>query len=353
MLFFLFLQLWDVLVVTHLVARKKIKKEILILLCFPFIGSGQACDSLLLESITNPGPFVVNTIDENSGIRNGPDYNGATIFYPNNSSVLSSIVMVPGFSLTELTIQNWGDFFASHGIITMTIGTNSLTDTPMQRRDALLDAIISLKNENQRLGSPLYGKIDTLSIAVGGFSQGGGGAQLVPALDPSIKAVVSLYPWLDNPTTSDLNHSVPVIIISGQLDIIAPPLIHANVHYNLTPNTTNKLKYEVAAGSHDPISGPNGGNGEIGIRVISWLQNFLLNDSCYCPILLLSPNTSSSYTTNVLCNNTNVNVSFLIPNSQKKLLKIIDIFGRETTKNKLIIFYIYDDGTVDRKIIFE
>ena len=334
--------------------NKKTIKLLLILFCFPFIGFGQACDSLLLESITNPGSFIVNTIDESSGIRNGPDYNGSTIFYPNNSGVSSSIIMVPGLSLTELTIQNWGTFFASHGIITMTIGTNALTDTHIQRRDALLDAIISLKNENQRLGSPLYGKIDTLSIAVGGFSKGGGGAQLVPALYPSIKAIVALYPWLDNPTTSDLNHSVPVIIISGQLDVIAPPSIHADVHYNLTPNTTNKLKYEIAFGSHDPISGPNGGNGEIGIRVISWLQNFLLNDSCYCPILLLNPSTSSLYTTNILCNNTNVNVSFLIPNSQKKLLKITDLLGRETqgTKNKSL-FYIYDDGTVEKKIIIE
>ena len=332
------------------------KKLFLILLCLPVIGFGQVCDSLLLESITNPGPFTVNTIDENSGIRNGLNYDGATIFYPiNSSSVLStSIIMVPGYMNTELTIQNWGPFFASHGIITMTIGTNLLTNTHIQRRDALLDAIISLKNENQRFASPLFGKIDTLSIAVGGFSKGGGGAQLVPSIDPSIKAIVSLYPWLDNPTSSDLNHSVPIIIISGQFDPIAPPSLHADIHYNLTPNTTKKLKYEIAFATHDAISGPYAGGGEVGVRVLSWLQNFLLSDSCYCPITILDASTSSSYITNVICSNTIISVPQLESYSLKKMLRIIDILGRETQGNKNEpLFYIYDDGTVEKKIIID
>jgi hypothetical protein len=332
------------------------KKLLLILVFLPFFFHGQSCDSLLLQSITNPGPFPVNNIDENSGIRNGPNYNGSTIYYPANNvnTLYSSIIMVPGFMNTELTIQNWGPFFASHGIITMTIGANGLTDTHIQRRDALLDAIVSLKNENQRVASPLFGKIDTFSIAVGGVSKGGGGAQLVPAIDLSIKAIVSLYPWLDNPTSSDLNHSVPVIIISGQLDALAPPSLHADIHYNLTPNTTNKLKYEVAFGTHDVISGPNGGNGEVGIRVISWLQNFLLSDSCYCPITILDASTSSSYITNVVCSNTTVGISQLEPYFLKKVLKIIDVFGREAEGNKNEpLFYIYNDGTVEKKIIIE
>ena len=38
----------------------------------------------------------------------------------------------------------------------------------------------------------------------------------------------------------------------------------------------------------------------------------------------------------------------------KELLKVIDLLGRETkvTKNEGL-FYIYDDGTVEKKIIFE
>jgi predicted esterase len=332
------------------------KKLIIIFLFLPIIGFAQFCDSLLLQSITNPGQFTVNSFDENSGILNGSNFSGSTIFYPLNTAnvMLPCIVMVPGFMNTELTIQNWGSFFASYGIVTMTIGTNLLTDGHIERRDALLDAIISLKNENLRLSSPLYGKIDTSSIAVGGFSKGGGGAQLVAAIDPNIKAIISLYPWLDNPTISELNHSVPVIIISGQLDIIAPPSLHANIHYNYTPNTTDKLKYEIAFASHDAISGPYAGNGEVGVRVLSWLQTYLLGDSCYCPIITLNAITSSSYETNVECNIINVNT--IEPNtfSYRKLLKITNIFGNEinATKNTPL-FYIYDDGTVEKKLTIE
>ena len=40
--------------------------------------------------------------------------------------------------------------------------------------------------------------------------------------------------------------------------------------------------------------------------------------------------------------------------SQKKLLKVVDVLGRETEiKTKQSLFYIYDDGTVEKKIIIE
>ena len=38
---------------------------------------------------------------------------------------------------------------------------------------------------------------------------------------------------------------------------------------------------------------------------------------------------------------------------QRKLLKITDVLGRVTTaKQNTPLFYIYDDGTVDKQIIF-
>jgi len=330
------------------------KNVVISLISFlPLTLLSQNCDSLLLESITNPGPYSVNNIDESSGIRNGPDYDGSTIYYPvNNNGNYASIVLVPGYMNTELTIQNWGPFLASHGIVTMTIGTNSMLDTHTQRKHALLDAIISLKNENNRLGSPLYAKLDTTIIAVGGFSKGGGGAQLAAVDAPELKAIVALYPWLDNPSQSDLNHNVPVIIISGQLDPIAPPSSHADIHYDYTPNTTNKLKYEVAFATHDALSGPGGGNGEIGKRVFSWLQTYLLDDSCYCPLLLVPAITSSEYTTNIICDNAMHISEFSYVN--KKLIKVIDLLGREIKgKNNELFFHIYDDGSVEKIIIIE
>ena len=200
------------------------------------------------------------------------------------------------------------------------------------------------------INSPIYNRLDTTRIALGGFSKGGGGAQLAAVANSDVKAIFALYPWLDNPTSNDLNHNVPVIIISGELDAIAPPLIHADIHYNLTPQNTNKLKYEVQFASHDVLSGPNGGNGDVGVKVFSWLQTYLIEDSCYCPLLLSPPSTSSEYLTNVSCDFINLiqdNIDI-----RSNLLKIVDVFGREVkNKENIPLFYIYENGLVEKKII--
>ena len=268
---------------------------------------GQAsisCDSLAQISLINPGTFSYSSIDESDNIRNGPDYSGANIYYPTNASgPLSSIVLAPGFMNFESTLQNWGPFLSAHGIVTMTIGTNYLTDSPTQRQAALLDAIVTLKAEHTRPGSPLYNSLDINNVAVGGFSMGGGGAQLAAASDPTIKSVIALYPYLSNVSEETLDHSIPILIISGELDLIANPYLHANIHYALTPDSTPKQLYEVQNAGHDPLIGPYAGNGEVGSKVLCWLQAFLTNNQCYCPPLLNIPATASDFTHNIVCEN--------------------------------------------------
>jgi hypothetical protein len=260
------------------------------------------CDSLIQITMLNPGPFNVSSIDESDNIRNGPDYAGATIYYPTNTSgTLSSIVLAPGFMNFESTLQNWGPFLSSHGIVTMTIGTNALTDTPNQRKAALLDALITLKAEQDRVASPLYNSLDTNSVALGGFSMGGGGAQLAAVSDSTIKAVIALYPYLSNASEEILDHNSPLLIISGELDFIAVPTQHANIHYNVTPSSTPKQRYEIQYAIHDPLSGPNGGNGEAGTKVLLWLKSFLTDSPCYCPPLLTIPATASDFIHNIVC----------------------------------------------------
>ena len=51
---------------------------------------------------------------------------------------------------------------------------------------------------------------------------------------------------------------------------------------------------------------------------------------------------------------TNVPTSILEVNSEKRLIKVVDILGRETKdKRNTPLFYIYHDGTVEKKIIIE
>ncbi|GIS04809.1 MAG: hypothetical protein CM15mP107_4290 [Bacteroidota bacterium] len=136
------------------------------------------------------------------------------------------------------------------------------------------------KNENTRVNSPLYNSIDTNRFALGGWSMGGGGAQLAAVEDTSssIKAIIAMCPWLNtlSLSSSDLNHDSPVLILSGQIDVISPPGLHANVHYNFTPQSTDKLIYEIALTSHLVANGPEGGDGEVGRIALSWLKNTLL-----------------------------------------------------------------------------
>ena len=51
--------------------------------------------------------------------------------------------------------------------------------------------------------------------------------------------------------------------------------------------------------------------------------------------------------------NTPTGINNILPNN-KQLIKLVDLLGKETkSKNNTPLFYIFDDGTVERKIIFE
>lgn len=264
----------------------------------------QSCGSLTIDSITDPGPFTVASIVEADGMRDGPDYDGATLYYPTNGSPpYPSIVIVPGYFAYQSSVAAWGPFYASHGIVAMTIGTNSIFDYPDLRAAGLLDGIETIKQENTRALSPIFGDVDLSKFAVSGWSMGGGGSQRAAVMEPSIKAVVALCPWLSEGslTQSDLDHSVPVLIFSGELDPTAPPIEHSDVHYNYTPTTTHKLLYEVTNGNHSVANTPTGGQNEVGKVALSWLNYYLREDSCYCPFLLDTPETASNYLTTVEC----------------------------------------------------
>lgn len=241
------------------------------------------CEGITVESLTNPGPYEVATLTEADGIRNGPDYQGATIYYPTNATPpFMSIAIVPGFTALPSSVEAWGPFYASHGIVAIIIGTNSPFDFPEARALALSDALETIRQENIRNTSPLENKLDIEKLAVSGWSMGGGGAQRAAVLDSTVKGVVALCPWLTNPS---LNHDSPVLIFSGQNDPTAPPAQHADLHYNATPGTTDKLLFEVANGNHSVANTPNGGNGVLGKIALSWLKLFVDEDDCYCPLL--------------------------------------------------------------------
>ena len=272
-------------------------KKIYLLILFAFISPlftnivKAQCDGITIESLANPGALIVATLTEADGIRNGPDYLGATIYYPTNGNPpFASIAIIPGFTALPSSVQQWGPFYASHGIVTIIIGTNSPFDLPEIRALALLDALETIKQENIRISSPLNGALNLNQLAVSGWSMGGGGAQRAAVLDTTIAGVVALCPWLPNPR---LNHQSPVLIFSGENDPTAPPVQHADIHYNQTPNTTDKILFEIANGNHSVANTPKGGGGYVGKVALSWLKLYVEKNDCYCPLLtdtlLVSP----------------------------------------------------------------
>ena len=285
------------------------KNKLLFLLFFinHFVTISQ-CEDISVELTTNFSPFEISSIIESDGLRNGDNYNDATLYFPiNNNENLKSIILVPGYQATQSSVALWAEYLAERGMVSMTIGTNTLNDLPAVRADALIDAMETIRQENERVSSPLYHKIDTNRIAVGGWSMGGGGAQLAAKIDSRIKAVLSITPWLwpNTLSESDLNHNTPVLIISGEVDPIAPNNQHSNVHYNYTPNSTPKLLFEVSGADHNIPLDPLIGKGDLGNVVYAWLQLFLFGDMCYCDLLetdLLDQNlTASNYLTNLNC----------------------------------------------------
>lgn len=266
----------------------------------------------------NYGPFQFDSFNESNGLISSENYLGATVFYPlDGEPPYSSIVIVPGAFSPETVLHEWGPYYASYGFIAMTIGINDyFNDDMSDLAYSLLNAIEVLKQENNRIGSPLLNKINIDNFATSGWSIGGGAAQYAATLDSSLKAVIALNPGLaiqDYENCTDpayeyyclvpehLDHSSPVLIISSEGDVENPTEVDAAVHYDYTPESTSKMLFEIENGNHGTGLNPNSGSGQLGEKVIEWLNYYLLDNSDYCNLLLNVPTSAEQFYTNIDC----------------------------------------------------
>ena len=241
------------------------------------------------------GPHATGTQD--AGHLCKASFTSATIYYPTSDGLqqqpLPSIVIVGGWGCGEQAMAAWGPFYASHGIVAMTIGTPApWKDVSAARCQALLDASASLQSEHGRAGSILQGRLDATQRAVQGYSFGGGGAQLAAQKDPTLKCAIALCP--DDSTRSTCASpsetlvfpsdpgSVPVLIICGENDSDASPSVQAWQHYRQT--AAPKLIFEVTGGDHYVANGPAGGRA-VGDDGLATCCNFCTAFACMvcCP----------------------------------------------------------------------
>jgi hypothetical protein len=253
-------------------------------------GDAPSAQSILARR----GPFQVQRYT--NGMRNGPGYADATMNYPTNAEPpFAAIAIVPGFVSAQSSIGNWGPFLASHGIVTMTIGTNTLLDQPDARGRALLDALETIKAENSRPGGPLNGKLDLTRLAVGGWSMGGGGTLNAIQARPELKAGMALCPY--NPGVPYPRIQVPVLLFSGTADILAGG--QGPGFYRSIPETTPKLSWEVTGADHYYANDPAGRGGWVGAYGLSFLKTFLEGDDRYRQFLTVRGPNTASFATNI------------------------------------------------------
>lgn len=240
------------------------------------------------STVNTKGPFA--TSKYSSGFRDGPDFGGATIYYPTNAAPpLSAVVMCPGYTATQSSIAAWGPFFASHGIVLMTIDTNTTLDPVVVRDDALLDALTSLKLENTRTGSPLNGKLSANRYGLAGWSMGGGGTWIAAAAHPELKSAITLAGH--NATAGGASiaagSQVPTLMLNGALDItILGGLGQSEGAYAAIPDSTPKLLYVMATEGHFSWGTPTTNNNASGRYVLAWEKVFLEGDTRYRQFLL-------------------------------------------------------------------
>ncbi len=251
-------------------------------------------DDPSLESATTPGPFDVETLS--SGLRDGPSYGSQTLHVPVGAEPpFAGVAVVPGFVSPESAIRAWGPFLASHGIVTLTIGTNSGGDPPEVRAQALLDALDTLRAENERPGSPLEGDMALDRLGVMGWSMGGGGTLIAASETPELRAAVSFAAW--SPGARFSENEVPTLMLAGSADGLAGG--QSQGFFESMPETTPKMLFEVAGGPHDIANDPRSAGGEIGRYGLSWLKVFLEGDERYRQFLLETPSRQSDFRSNL------------------------------------------------------
>jgi dienelactone hydrolase len=273
------------------------------------IAAGECCDDsdclchedVVSESTaTSSGPFAVRTLR----IDGGNEYGGGTVFFPSNATApFASFVMCPGFTARQSSIREWGPFFASHGIVIMTIDTTSTRDPVSSRDDQLLAALDDLRAENARRGSPLAGALDLNRLGVAGWSMGGGGAWLAGQSTPQLRSVLTLaghHRTAGGARAVARNLRVPTLMFAGSADTATlGGGGQSQEVFQIIDNATPKMLYEVQGAGHFVWGTPRTNGGAVGRYALSWQKVFLDGDERYLPFLLEEGPNASDFRSNL------------------------------------------------------
>jgi dienelactone hydrolase len=238
------------------------------------------------QTASTKGPYRV--MRYSAGLTDSPDYGGYDVDYPADATPpFAGVAVIPGFIEGRSAVGDWGPLLASHGFVVITVDPNLPLDPPAVRAAGLRAAIASLKEEHNRTGSPLAGKVDLTRFAVMGHSMGGGATLEVANMGGmELKAAIPLEPWDVAATFTMI--TAPTMIMAGENDGVAPIASHAMPFYDSIPTSTAKAYVEFAGGDHYASDRPSS-NPTSAVLAISWLKLYVEGDTRYRQFIKMRP----------------------------------------------------------------
>lgn len=209
---------------------------------------------------------------------------GATVYYPANARPpFSGMVFTPPYTGVQYMYRDWGPFFASHGIVLVTMDTRTTLDTVDQRAAQQKQVLDVLKRENTRSGSALRGKLDTSRLGAVGWSMGGGATWINSAEYSGLRSAMSLAGH--NLSAVDIdskgyNTRVPTLILNGATDFTYLGGLGQSIGvYNNIPRGIPKVIYEVASAGHFDWGSPTAANRAVAGIALAFHKTFLDGDT--------------------------------------------------------------------------
>ncbi|MCD0448525.1 dienelactone hydrolase family protein [Actinocorallia sp. API 0066] len=211
----------------------------------------------------------------------GPGFTKAIAYYPKTTREgrFGAVTMIGGFLNNAAQFEFYGPRIASQGFVVAVMEPKSIFEGPTVRADeklALLDHLVKR--------SPVRDRVDPARLAVMGYSFGGGATLHVAKERPDLKAAVAIEPWeVVSPSTFESN-TVPQLVISGDLDVVAPTATMGEPYYRGLKNVKNKAFLELKDAHHFT---PLDHDDRIFRYSVAWLKRYVDGDTRYdrffCP----------------------------------------------------------------------
>jgi pimeloyl-ACP methyl ester carboxylesterase len=174
-----------------------------------------------------------------------------TLFYPTDAEPpFAGLAICAGFLNTGVEILDWGEFFASHGIVTV-VTTTTGADLPAIRAAKLAASVEEMKSLHAESGNPLSGAMSG-RYGTSGYSMGGGGTTIASSEDQSLVSSVGLAPWA--PVGRGI--TTPTLLMCGSTDTIAPCSMAEGAFAQIPESTPKMLAVLPLVGHLTWLSGP-------------------------------------------------------------------------------------------------